>query len=164
MSAQSKKTDTIVSNGTITVGQQAPDFKLPTESNLSTLKGKKVALYFYPKDETPGCTQQACSLRDGYEQLKKEGWIILGISPDNEISHQKFAANHKLPFTIISDTTHDIANLYGVWKEKNFMGKKYMGINRTTFLINEKGNIEYIIQKIEVANHAQQILKIWNNQ
>ncbi|MGL6022735.1 MAG: thioredoxin-dependent thiol peroxidase [Chitinophagaceae bacterium] len=164
MSAQNQKisTDTILSNGTISVSEKAPTFNLPTQQSLVDLKGKKIALYFYPKDETPGCIQQACSLRDGYAELEKENWVILGISPDDEKSHEKFSAHHQLPFTIIPDTSHAISIRYGVWKEKNFMGKKYMGIKRTTFLINEEGIIEYIIQKVTVANHAQQILNVWN--
>ena len=142
--------------------KKAPDFKLPDENgvyhSLSDYLGKKVVLYFYPKDETPGCTKEACSLRDDYKKLASKGVVVVGISPDSVGLHQKFINNHSLPFELLSDPDHITAENYGVWVKKNMYGKEYYSIARTTFLIDEKGVLRDIIQKVDVANHAKQVL------
>ncbi len=144
-------------------GEKAPQFKGKNEHgeeiSLSDFKGRKVVLYFYPKDNTPGCTAQACSLRDNYEELLLSGYVVLGVSPDSEKSHQKFIKKFSLPFPLIADTDHKIAEAYGVWAEKSMFGKKYMGVVRTTFIIDENGKIEEVISKVDTAEHAGQILK-----
>jgi peroxiredoxin Q/BCP len=119
-----------------------------------------VVLYFYPKDDTPGCTTEACDFRDNYAGLKSRGIIVLGVSVDDEKSHQKFAAKHSLPFTLLADTDQSIVTAYGVWGEKNMYGKKYMGTNRTTFLINEEGIISHIINKVDTKNATAQVLEL----
>ncbi len=121
-------------------------------------KGKTTVLYFYPKDDTPGCTAEACSFRDNYASLTKKGFTIVGVSPDNEAKHEKFKTKHELPFQLIPDTDHSIAEAYGVWGLKKFMGREYMGILRTTFVINEKGIITHVIEKVDTKNSAQQLL------
>lgn len=123
-------------------------------------EGKKLALYFYPKDNTPGCTAQACSIRDGYQDLKKEGYAIIGVSVDSEASHQKFIEKHTLPFPLIADTDKKLVETFGVWQEKKNFGKTYMGTVRTTFLIDENGIIKHVIEgrKVDTKNHSQQIL------
>lgn len=123
-------------------------------------EGKKLALYFYPKDNTPGCTAQACSLRDGYQDLIKEGYAIVGVSVDSEESHQKFITKYELPFTLIADTNKQLVEAFGVWQEKKNFGKTYMGAVRTTFIIDENGIIKHIIEgrKVDTKNHSQQIL------
>jgi peroxiredoxin Q/BCP len=128
----------------------------------SSFLGKKIALYFYPKDNTPGCTAQACSLRDGYTNLIKAGYAILGVSVDSAKSHQKFIDKYNLPFPLITDTDKKIVQLFGVWKEKSMMGKKYMGTVRTTYLVDEQGIITHIIsgKSVDTGNHADQILKM----
>jgi len=118
-----------------------------------------LVLYFYPKDDTPGCTAEACNLRDNYSELLNQGFEILGVSPDNEIKHQKFIDKYELPFDLLADVDHNIAEAYGVWVEKNMYGRKYMGIARTTFIIDESGNIEEIISKVKTKEHSSQILK-----
>src|SRR5690554_3719501 len=147
-------------------GDAAPDFTAKDENgntiSLSEFKGKKVALYFYPKDMTPGCTNQACNLRDNYAALKEEGITILGVSPDNEARHQKFIDKHELPFPLIADTDKEVINAYGVWGLKKFMGKEYNGLHRTTFLINEEGKIHDSIKKPKTKAHAEEILKSFN--
>lgn len=147
-------------------GNKAPAFTAKDQEGnkvkLSDYKGKKVVLYFYPRDMTPGCTKQACSLRDGFSELKKNNIVVLGVSTDDEKSHQKFIAKHELPFTLIADTDHKVSEKYGVWVEKNMYGKKYMGIKRTTFLINEDGKIATIMKKVKVAEHAQEVLDAFN--
>jgi peroxiredoxin Q/BCP len=144
------------------VGMQAPDFEvknqLGTKIKLSDFVGKKIVLYFYPKDDTPGCTAEACSLRDNYESLQKQGYVILGVSPDNEAKHKKFIDKYELPFDLLADTEQLVANAYGVWVEKSMYGRKYMGIARTTFIIDEQGKISEIIEKVDTKNHATQIL------
>ena len=144
-------------------GDKAPDFKLKNTNgkirSLRNFKGKTLVLYFYPKDNTPGCTKQACSLRDGYVELKKKRIVIVGISPDKEESHRKFTEKYKLPFELLVDSDREIAGKYGVYGEKKFMGRTYMGIIRTTFII-EKGKIKHIIDKVDTRNHAKQILEI----
>ncbi len=135
------------------------------ELKASDFKGKKLALYFYPKDNTPGCTAQACSLRDGYKDLLKAGIQIVGVSVDDAASHKKFIAKQKLPFPLIIDTEKKLVEHFGVWREKSMMGKKYMGTVRTTFLVDENGVISHIIEgrNVDTQDHAEQILKIIDN-
>ena len=125
--------------------------------SLADFKGRKVVLYFYPEDDTPTCTVQACNLRDHYEDLTDKGYIVIGISPDDVKSHQKFKVKYGLPFTLIADPDHKIIDKYGVWGEKNLYGRKYMGLHRTTFVINEKGVIEKIFKKPKSKIHAAEI-------
>ncbi len=143
-------------------GDKAPDFELSDTNGrkikLSDFKGKKVVLYFYPKDMTIGCTIEACSFRDNYSKFKKAGIEILGVSADDGNSHQKFTDKYKLPFTLLSDEDGKICKKYRVWKEKSFLGKKFMGIERTTFVIDEKGKIEKIFPKVKVDGHWKEIL------
>jgi thioredoxin-dependent peroxiredoxin len=143
-------------------GTTAPAFKTTDANgepvNLKDFRGKKVVLYFYPKDDTPGCTKEACSFRDAFSKFKKQGITILGVSPDSEKSHQKFTAKYKLPFTLLADTDHSIADAYGVYGEKKFMGRTYMGIHRTTFLIDEKGKIKKVFEKVKPEDHADEVL------
>ena len=145
------------------IGDKAPDFTVNDQDGkpvkLSTLKGKKVVLYFYPKDMTPGCTTEACNLRDNYKLLMKQGYEVLGISTDNEKTHQKFIAKENLPFRLLADTDKKVHDLYGTWIEKSMYGRKYMGTARNTFVIDEKGVIEDIIEKVDTKNHTDQILK-----
>lgn len=130
---------------------------------LKDLRGQKVALYFYPKDDTPGCTKEACSFRDSFGEFKKRGITVLGVSPDSEASHKKFAAKYNLPFTLLADKDHAIADAYGVYGEKKFMGRTYMGVNRTTFLIDEKGKIKKIFEKVKPDEHASEVLEAFEN-
>ena len=125
---------------------------------LSDFQGKKVVLYFYPKDDTPGCTAQACSLRDNYDVLLARGFVVLGVSVDDEKKHQKFIEKYDLPFSLIADTDHQVVESYGVWAEKSMYGKAFMGIVRTTFIIDENGIISEIINKVDTKNHANQIV------
>ncbi|AOM78166.1 thioredoxin-dependent thiol peroxidase [Pedobacter steynii] len=145
-------------------GQAAPDFTATDQNgntiSLNQFKGKKVVLYFYPKDDTPGCTAEACDFRDNYQGLIAQGIVVLGVSVDDEKSHQKFATKHSLPFTLIADTDKKIVEAYGVWGEKNMYGKKYMGTNRKTFLIDEEGNISHIINKVDTKNSTAQVLEL----
>jgi peroxiredoxin Q/BCP len=127
--------------------------------SLTDYKGKKIALYFYPQDNTPTCTDQACNLRDNYSLLKKEGFFVLGVSPDDEKSHKKFETKFELPFTLIADPEHKVIDKYGVWGEKQMYGRKYMGLLRTTFLIDEKGVIRKIFLKPKSKQHAEEIVK-----
>ena len=147
---------------TIEVGQIAPDFSAKDQNGdtitLSQFKGKKVVLYFYPKDNTPGCTAQACDLRDNYQALLDQGYVVLGISPDTEKKHQNFIEKYQLPFPLIADTEKEVHELYGTWQLKKFMGKEYMGTVRTTFIIDEEGKIADIITKVKTKAHAEQIL------
>ena len=144
-------------------GTTAPQFSLPDgEGNTIRLKdfrGEKVVLYFYPKDDTPGCTREACSFRDAFSKFKKGGINVLGVSPDSEGSHQKFAAKYKLPCTLLADTDHSVAEAYGVYGQKKFMGRTYMGVFRTTFLIDEKGKIRKKFEKVKPDDHADEVLK-----
>jgi peroxiredoxin Q/BCP len=126
--------------------------------SLTDFKGKKIILYFYPKDDTPGCTAESCNLRDHYEMLTEKGYVVLGVSNDDEASHTKFVRKYSLPFTLIADTSKKIVSDYGVYGEKTFMGRKSMGINRTTFVIDENGNIEKIYTKVNTGQHTEQIL------
>lgn len=144
-------------------GDTAPAISAKDQSGndvqLSDFSGKKVVLYFYPKDDTPGCTAEACSFRDNYASLQKKGLVILGVSPDSEKSHAKFANKFTLPFPLLADIEKKIVNDYGVWGKKKFMGKEYDGVHRTTFVINEKGEIEKIITKVDTNDSSGQILK-----
>lgn len=143
-------------------GDKAPDFSFTNTDGqrvaLKDLAGKKVILYFYPKDDTPGCTAESCNLRDNYSSLKKKGFEVIGVSKDDEKSHAKFIKKFKLPFSLIPDTDRKIINDYDVWGEKKFMGHTFEGIVRTTFLIDEKGKIERIFRKVDTGDHAEQIL------
>lgn len=147
------------------IGDKAPETlgfdENGKEIRLSDYKGKKIVLYFYPKDNTSGCTAQACSLRDGYEDLRKAGYEVIGVSVDSAASHQKFIAKHSLPFTLIADTDKKLVEEFGVWGEKKMYGRTYMGTFRTTFIINEEGIVERIIgpKEVKTKEHAQQILK-----
>ncbi len=146
-------------------GQKAPFFEGTDQNDnkisLDDFKGRKLVLYFYPKDNTPGCTDEACNLRDNYNDLIKKGFTVLGISPDSEKSHQKFASKHNLPFPLISDTEKKIMSDYGTWGEKKMYGKKFMGVLRTTFIINEEGIIEEVIKKVDTKKHTEQIYKLY---
>jgi peroxiredoxin Q/BCP len=146
----------------IEIGKKAPDFTVKDQDGkpvkLSALKGKKVILYFYPKDMTPGCTAEACNLRDNYKELQRRGYEVLGISTDSEKSHQKFITKEKLPFRLLADTDRSVHEKYGTWVEKSMYGRKYMGTARVTFVIDEAGVIENIIQKVDTKDHAAQIL------
>jgi peroxiredoxin Q/BCP len=143
-------------------GTTAPAFKTKDANgetvSLKDLRGQKVVLYFYPKDDTPGCTKEAYSFRDGFAKFKKRGITVLGVSPDNQAAHKKFETKYKLPFTLLTDTDHSIAEAYGVWGEKKFMGRTYMGILRTTFLIDEKGKIKKVFEKVKPEDHASEVL------
>lgn len=145
------------------VGQKAPDFESKDQDGnpvkLSDFKGKKVVLYFYPKDNTPGCTAQACNLRDNYEALQKEGYEVLGISSDSGKSHRKFIDKYELPFSLVADEDKSVHEKYGTWVEKQMYGRTYMGTARTTFVINEEGIIEEIIDKVKTKEHSNQIIK-----
>lgn len=150
---------------TLKEGSKAPDFSVPDQNgrpvSLKDYKGQKVALYFYPKDNTPGCTAQACNLRDNFALLKKEGIIVIGVSTDQEKSHKKFEEKFQLPFTLVADTDKKIVSAYGVWGLKKFMGREFEGTHRVTFLINEKGIIDHIIEKVNSKDHTAQILTLW---
>jgi len=144
-------------------GKPAPDFELPTDAGetvkLSDLRGKQVVLYFYPRDNTPGCTTQACGIRDVYGEFEREGAVVLGVSPDDEHSHVKFKKKYDLPFTLLADTDHSVAEAYGVWGEKSFAGKKYHGITRSTFVIAEDGTVKRAMYKVKPATHADDVLE-----
>ncbi len=149
--------------------QPAPDFTLSAvgaddiakdgQVHLSDLKGRIVVLYFYPKDDTPGCTAEACSFRDANHEIQKRGVIVLGVSADDLASHQKFADKYGLPFPLLADTDTKVSQLYGVWKEKNMYGKKYMGVNRETFLIDKEGIVRKVWPKVKADQHAQEVLE-----
>lgn len=149
---------------TLKKGDKAPSFSgiIEDEStiSLSDFAGKKLILYFYPKDMTPGCTVQSCNLRDNYNMLLKKGYAILGVSADSVARHQKFIDKHDLPFSLLSDEDHTVLNAFGVWGPKKFMGKEYDGINRTTFVIGENGIIEEVIAKVKTKGHTEQILGV----
>ncbi len=147
-------------------GMKAPDIEgIDQDGNtvrLSDYAGKKIILYFYPKDNTSGCTTEACNLRDNYADLLSKGFAVIGVSPDSEKSHKGFAGKYSLPFPLIADTGKKILNDYGVWGEKKMYGKSYLGVIRTTFTIDEKGIIEKIITKVETARHSEQIYSLYN--
>lgn len=144
-------------------GDKAPEFLLISDEgkkvSLKELKGKKVILYFYPKDDTSGCTAEACSFRDNIKVIEKKNAVVIGVSKDNTSSHQKFKKKYSLPFTLLSDENLDMLKDYEVWKEKSMYGKKYMGIERTTYIIDEKGKIQDIFNKVKVQGHTEEILK-----
>lgn len=144
-------------------GDKAPDFSALNEKgetiNLSDFAGKKLILYFYPKDNTPTCTTEACNLRDNFEALQEKGFELLGVSPDSERKHQNFIKKFELPFSLLADTDTKVIQDYGVWGEKQMFGKKYMGVFRTTFVIDEAGKIEKVFTKVKSAEHTQQILE-----
>lgn len=149
----------------LTEGKKAPAFTGKDQNgkpvSLADYKGKKVILYFYPEDDTPTCTVQACNLRDNFSLLKKNGFVVLGISPDEEKKHKKFEAKYDLPFTLVADASHKIIDKYGVWGEKQLYGRTYMGLHRTTFLIDEKGIIRKIFLKPKSKQHTEEILNAW---
>lgn len=148
-------------------GDKAPEFTAKDQNgnsiSLSDFAGKDVILYFYPKDDTPGCTAEACNFRDNYHTLQQQGYVVLGVSTDDEASHQKFSSKYQLPFTLISDDDKKIVEAYGVWVEKNMYGKKYMGTARKTFVIGKDGNIRKIISKVNTADSSQQVLDVLAN-
>jgi thioredoxin-dependent peroxiredoxin len=148
-------------------GDSAPAFTTKDANGrtikLKDLKGQKVVLYFYPKDDTPGCTKEACSFRDDFATFKKRGINVFGISPDSEASHKKFADKYKLPFTLLADAGHEIADAYGTYGQKKFMGRTYMGIHRTTFLIDEKGKIKKVFEKVKPEDHAREVLEAFRD-
>ncbi len=145
-------------------GSPAPDFTLATDSgetlSLSSLRGKPVVLYFYPKDDTPGCTAQACGIRDAWGEFERAGAVVLGVSPDGEASHARFKEKFDLPFTLLADTEHEVADAYGVWGEKSYACKTYMGVNRSTFVIDEDGNVARIFLNVKPDEHADQVLEV----
>ena len=143
-------------------GKPAPDFELQSDSGetvkLSELRGKQVVLYFYPKDDTPGCTAQACGIRDVYGEFERAGAVVLGVSPDDERSHVKFKEKYGLPFTLLADEGHKLADEYGVWAEKKYAGKTYWGVDRSTFVIGEDGNVKKVMHKVKPDTHADEVL------
>ena len=148
----------------IAEGQKAPDFELATDEGrkvkLSDFKGRKVILYFYPKDDTPGCTTQACDLRDHLQEIDSRGAVVLGVSPDDVASHKKFKEKFGLNFTLLADADHQVAESYEVWKEKNLYGRKSMGVERTSFIIDEQGNIAKVLPRVKPAAHVGQLLEL----
>ena len=148
----------------LSIGQEAPKFSAKNQNgeliSLDNFKGSKVILYFYPKDNTPGCTAQACNLTENISALKKKGFVVLGVSPDGEKSHNKFIEKYNLQFDLLVDEDKVLCNAFGVWGRKKFMGREYDGVHRTTFIINEKGIIDQIITKVETKRHSQQILEL----
>jgi len=144
-------------------GEVAPDFTLTSDAGepvtLSELRGKPVVLYFYPKDDTPGCTKQACGIRDAYDSFREAGAVVLGVSPDDEGSHTKFKSKFQLPFTLLADTDHDAAEQYDVWKERSMYGKTFMGIERSTFVIDRDGNVAREFRKVNPEAHAGLVLE-----
>jgi peroxiredoxin Q/BCP len=145
-------------------GKPAPDFALKTDSGetvkLSDLRGKQVVLYFYPKDDTPGCTTQACGIRDTYGEFEQAGAVVLGISPDDVRSHEKFKQKYSLPFTLLADDGHQVADAYGVWAEKKYMGRTYWGVERSTFVIDENGDLKKVMHKVKPDTHADDVLAV----
>ena len=141
----------------------APDFTLTSDAGeqvtLSALRGKPVVLYFYPKDDTPGCTTQACGIRDSWGEFEDAGAVVVGVSPDGEASHATFKEKYDLPFTLLADTDHEVADAYGVWGEKSYAGKTYMGVHRSTFVIDADGNVARIFLDVKPAEHADQVLE-----
>lgn len=150
----------------LTAGQKAPDFSLPdqngTDHSLQDYIGKHILLYFYPKDDTPGCTTEACNFRDDYSSYEKANVVILGVSPDSPTSHQKFKEKYQLPFTLLADEDHKVCELYKVWGLKKSFGKEYDGVHRTTYLIDPNGLIQKVFQKVSPANHSAEVLALLN--
>lgn len=155
-------------NAAIEVNQPAPDFTLPAigdnevvkdgKVQLNSLKGRIAVLYFYPKDDTPGCTKEACAFRDANHEMQKRGIVVLGVSADDVSSHQKFAEKYGLPFPLLADTDTTVSQLYGVWKEKNLYGRKFLGVNRETFLIDKEGTVRKIWHRVQPETHADEVL------
>lgn len=147
----------------LSTGDKVPDIKIPDQHgnlvSLADFRGKKIVLYFYPKDQTPGCTAEACNLRDNYKELQKRGYEVLGVSTDSPKSHQRFIAKENLPFTLLADTEKKLHDSFGTWVEKSMYGRKYMGTARVTFVIDENGIIEEVIAKVDTKDHSRQILK-----
>jgi thioredoxin-dependent peroxiredoxin len=145
-------------------GEEAPDFTLGSDGGdyitLSSLRGRPVVLYFYPRDDTPGCTTQACAIRDAYDAFERAGAVVLGVSPDDERSHVKFKRKYGLPFTLLADPDHVVAEKYGVWGEKSYMGRKYRGVSRSTFVIDEAGVVKKFFPKVKPATHADEVLAV----
>jgi peroxiredoxin Q/BCP len=143
-------------------GKPAPDFDLKSDHGetvkLSSLRGRPVVLYFYPKDDTPGCTKQACGIRDAYGEFERAGAVVLGVSPDDESSHVRFREKYKLPFTLLADTDHSVSETYGVWGEKSFAGKKFVGVKRSTFVIDADGTVKRVMHDVKPAKHADDVL------
>ena len=143
-------------------GKPAPEFELQSDGgetvSLKDLRGKPVVLYFYPKDDTPGCTTQACGIRDAYAEFERAGAVVLGVSPDGVRSHEKFKEKYELPFALLADTDHAVAEQYGVWGEKKFAGKSYMGVSRSTFVIDAEGTVKKIFHNVKPATHADDVL------
>lgn len=143
-------------------GKPAPDFELTTDSGetirLSDLRGKPVVLYFYPRDDTPGCTKQACGIRDAWDDFRATGAEVFGISPDGEASHAKFRQKHGLPFTLLADHDHEVTEQYGFWGQKSFAGKKYMGVERSTVVVGPDGTVARVFRRVKPADHAAQVL------
>jgi thioredoxin-dependent peroxiredoxin len=143
-------------------GELAPDFTLTSDAGepvtLSSFRGQPVVLYFYPKDDTPGCTKQACGIRDNYDDFIERGAVVLGVSPDAESSHVKFKERYGLPFTLLADPEHEVAEQYGVWVEKKYMGRTYMGIERSTFLIDAEGRIAKLMRRVKPDTHVEKVL------
>ena len=144
-------------------GKPAPDFELTTDTGervkLSDFRGSPVVLYFYPKDDTPGCTTQACAIRDDYGVFEERGAVVLGVSPDSESSHVKFKQKYGLPFTLLADPEHEVAEAYDVWKEKAYAGRKYMGVERSTFLIDSEGRVAKVMRQVKPDTHVEQVLE-----
>ena len=145
-------------------GKPAPDFELTSDAGepvkLSALRGKPVVLYFYPKDDTPGCTKQACAIRDAWGDFQRAGAVVLGVSPDGEASHAKFKAKYDLPFPLLADDGHAVSEEYGVWKQKSFAGRKYMGVERSTFVIGTDGSVVKVMRKVDPKTHADDVLAV----
>jgi len=146
----------------LAAGDPAPDFTLTSDLGdqvrLSELRGKPVVLYFYPRDDTPGCTTQACGIRDAYDEFERAGAVVLGVSPDDEGSHVKFKKKYDLPFTLLADTDHAVAEAYGVWSEKSYLGKKYWCVGRSTFVIDADGNLKAVMHNVKPATHTDDVL------
>ena len=145
-------------------GKPAPDFELTSDAGepvkLSALRGKPVVLYFYPKDDTPGCTKQACAIRDAWGDFQRAGAVVLGVSPDGEASHAKFKAKYDLPFPLLADDGHAVSEEYGVWKQRSFAGRKYMGVERSTFVIGTDGSVVKVMRKVDPKTHADDVLAV----
>jgi peroxiredoxin Q/BCP len=143
-------------------GTPAPSFSLPSDSgeivSLKSLRGRPVVLYFYPKDDTPGCTKQACGIRDAWGEFERRGAVVLGVSPDSAKKHEKFRDKYKLPFTLLADEDHAVAETYGTWVEKSFAGRKYMGVERSTFVIDADGNLAKVMRRVKPDTHADDVL------
>jgi thioredoxin-dependent peroxiredoxin len=148
-------------------GKPAPDFELQTDTGetvrLSDQRGKQVVLYFYPKDDTPGCTTQACGIRDAYGEFERAGAVVYGVSPDDVQSHEKFKQKYTLPFTLLADNDHAVAEEYGVWGEKTYQGRTYMGVDRSTFVIGEDGTVKAVMHKVKPDTHADDVLAVLNS-